>query len=145
MYTIKEVAQRSGFSAYTLRYYERQNILPPVGRDSVGNRLYTDDDMELLSTIRCLKTTGMPISEIGLFISLCRQGDGTLPQRQQIMLAHQAHVQAKIDQMTHELESIQRKVAYYSRACQAGTERFEKQKCGCGYVQTPLCGADCTE
>lgn len=74
--------------------------------------------MQLLDMIRCLKNTGMPVNEIGAFIALCKQGDGTLEQRRQMLLAHQAHVEAKIGQMSQELEHIQAKLNYYDRACQ---------------------------
>ena len=105
-YTIREASQRTGFSAYTLRYYERQKILPPVARDAAGNRTYSEEDIQLLEMIRCLKN-----------IALCKQGDGTLEQRRQMLLTHQAHVEAKIEQMRQELEHIQAKLNYYDRAC----------------------------
>ena len=116
-YTIREASQRTGFSAYTLRYYERQKILPPVARDAAGNRTYSEEDIQLLEMIRCLKNTGRPVNEIGAFIALCKQGDGTLEQRRQMLLTHQAHVEAKIEQMRQELEHIQAKLNYYDRAC----------------------------
>lgn len=119
MYTIREAAEKTGFSAYTLRYYERQNILPPVARDASGNRMYSEDDLNLLETIRCLKNTGMHVNDIGTFIALCREGDSTLEQRRQVMLEHKAQVEERIAQMMHELEHIERKLDYYDRACQA--------------------------
>ena len=96
MYTIREAAEKTGFSAYTLRYYERQNILPPVARDASGNRMYSEDDLNLLETIRCLKNTGMHVNDIGTFIALCREGDSTLEQRRQVMLEHKAQVEERI-------------------------------------------------
>jgi DNA-binding transcriptional MerR regulator len=88
-----------------------------VARDAAGNRTYSEEDIQLLEMIRCLKNTGMPVNEIGAFIALCKQGDGTLEQRRQMLLTHQAHVEAKIEQMRQELEHIQAKLNYYDRAC----------------------------
>ena len=99
MYSIQETARITGFSPYTLRYYERQQVLPPVARDSAGNRDYSQEDIHLLEIIRCLKNTGMPVNDIGKFISLCQKGDGTLQQRLQVLLDHKCHVQQKIAQM----------------------------------------------
>lgn len=130
-YTIREAARITGFSAYTLRYYERQKILPPVARDAAGNRMYSEEDMQLLEMIRCLKNTGMPVNEIGAFIALCGQGDGTLEQRRQMLLAHQAHVEDKIDRMCQELEHIQHKLAYYDKVCgQAQQAKPAGDSCG---------------
>ena len=147
MYTIREAAEKTGFSAYTLRYYERQNILPPVARDASGNRMYSEDDLNLLETIRCLKNTGMHVNDIGTFIALCREGDSTLEQRRQVMLEHKARVEERIAQMMHELEHIERKLDYYDRACQAGSEQKIQAAC-CRVVRydpcrcAPACGSD---
>ena len=89
MYSIQETARITGFSPYTLRYYERQQVLPPVARDSAGNRDYSQEDIHLLEIIRCLKNTGMPVNDIGKFISLCQKGDGTLQQRLQVAAGSQ--------------------------------------------------------
>ncbi len=55
-------------TTYTLRYYDREGLLSNVGRDKSGNRIFSKDDMEILSLICCLKNTGMPIKEIKQFI-----------------------------------------------------------------------------
>lgn len=45
-YSIKTIAQKSGLSQYTLRYYEREGVLPVVARDVNGNRCFNDEDLE---------------------------------------------------------------------------------------------------
>ena len=93
--------------------------------------MYSEEDMQLLEMIRCLKNTGMPVNEIGAFIALCGQGDGTLDQRRQMLLAHQAHVEDKIDRMCQELEHIQHKLAYYDKVCgQAQQAKPAGDSCG---------------
>ena len=129
MYSIQETARITGFSPYTLRYYERQQVLPPVARDSAGNRDYSQEDIHLLEIIRCLKNTGMPVNDIGKFIGLCQKGDGTLQQRLQVLLDHKRHVQQKIAQMEGELAHIEKEIRYYEKACQAGTEQFPQTGC----------------
>ena len=48
----------------TLRYYDKEGLLPFVERSSGGIRLFKDSDFEWLSMIECMKQTGMPINEI---------------------------------------------------------------------------------
>ncbi len=67
-YSIGQVAQKTGLSAYTLRYYEKEGLLPFVKKSDSGMRVYTDSDIAWLSMIECLKATGMPIKEIRLYI-----------------------------------------------------------------------------
>ncbi|MCG0673647.1 transcription regulator [Lactiplantibacillus plantarum] len=73
-YTIKEVADKVGLSAYTLRFYDKQGLLPFVSRNESGYRAFTDGDLHLLHTIICLKNTGMAISAIRQYISYVMAG-----------------------------------------------------------------------
>ena len=50
-YSIKEVSERFTLSPYTLRYYEKEGLLPPVQRDSNGIRMYNDVDLEWLQIV----------------------------------------------------------------------------------------------
>ena len=122
-YTIREVAQRTGLTASTLRYYEREGLLCAVERNGGGRRVYGEEAMDWLSIITCLKNTGMPIQEIRRFVMLCGQGDETLQERYYIILRHRAATEQRIAALRKELEHIDRKAAYYRAACEAGTER----------------------
>jgi len=128
-YTIKQIAEKTGFSTYTLRYYENQKILPPISRDASGNRVYSQEDIGLLDTIRCLKNTGMPLNEIGVFVNLCIQGDSTLETRKQIVTGHKQVVEQKVSQLMSEMKKINEKAEYYAQACKDGTEMYLKEKC----------------
>ena len=122
-YSIREVAQRTGLTASTLRYYEREGLLCDVARNGGGRRVYGEEAMDWLGIITCLKNTGMPIHEIRRFVALCGQGDATLEQRYRIILAHRAATEARIAALRKELDHIDRKAAYYRAACAAGTEK----------------------
>ena len=91
-YTIKEVCERTGLSAHTLRFYEKEGLLTDISRTSGGIRSYSDDDMESLGLICCLKNTGMPLAEIARFIRLTREGEHTLKERCEILREHREHI-----------------------------------------------------
>lgn len=57
-YTISEVAKKMGISAHTLRYYEKEGLLPFIERNESGIRRYKASDFEHLALIHCLKETG---------------------------------------------------------------------------------------
>ena len=63
-YSIKEVAEKTNLSIYTLRFYDKQGLLPFVSRNASGYRTFTEGDLHLLKTICCLKETGMKIADI---------------------------------------------------------------------------------
>lgn len=64
MYTVSETAKMLGTSAATLRYYEREGLLPLVERTPGGIRMFTDQDIPWLREILFLKQGGMSVKEI---------------------------------------------------------------------------------
>lgn len=54
-YSIAQAAKEMNLTTYTLRYYDREGLLSNVKRDKSGKRIFTKDDMEMLSLICCLK------------------------------------------------------------------------------------------
>ena len=111
-YTPAETAELSGFSIDTLRYYEREGILSPVPRTSGGRRMYGDADLGRLLFLRCLRETGMPISQLRRYSELS-DDEGTLPERVALLEEHAARVQARIDSLRDQQRYIQRKISYY--------------------------------
>ena len=63
-YQIKEVSERTGFSAATLRYYEEIGLLPPSTRTAAGYRIFDDATLERLAFIARAKQLGCSLDEI---------------------------------------------------------------------------------
>ena len=84
-YTIGEMAQKLNVAPSTLRYYDKEGLLPSVERSEGGVRIFQDADMGHLSTIKCLKRTGMSIQEIRQYIDLSLQGDETIGERMELI------------------------------------------------------------
>lgn len=80
-YTIGQAAQKANLSPSTLRYYDKEGLLPFLLRSENGIRMFTDTDLEILTIIDCLKKTGMSIKEIKHFMELASQGDSTISER----------------------------------------------------------------
>ena len=113
MSTIKEISEETGITPYTLRYYEREGILPNVKRDSSGNRSYDDESMEWLYFILALRGTGMPLAEIKHYVDLYQEGESTLKIRKQMMLKHKEKVEKDLSKTIRNLERINYKLALY--------------------------------
>ena len=103
-YTIKEAAEQSVLSVYTLRFYDKAGLLPFVARNPAGYRVFTDGDLNLLHTIQCLKNTGMKINDIRTYITLVMQGVGSVDSRRVLL---QAHRQAVVEQQARIAQSLQ--------------------------------------
>ena len=118
-YTIGQAAERAGLSADTLRYYDKQGLLPFVARAENGYRVFTEEDFAWLDTIACLKGTGMELKDIRTFIRWCMQGDSTLQNRLDLILARKREVESQISQLRGYLNTLEQKIDHYRQALDA--------------------------
>ncbi len=125
-YSISEVAKVLNLTVYTLRYYDKEGLMPFVERTTSGTRLFKESDIEALKVIECLKSTGMPIKEIKTFIDWCSKGDSTLQQRYDMFIERKATVEAQMEELKKTMEVIEHKCSYYKTALNAGTEDIHK-------------------
>ncbi|MET3211468.1 UNVERIFIED_CONTAM: DNA-binding transcriptional MerR regulator [Paenibacillus sp. PvR008] len=113
MYSIREVQIKSGLPASTLRYYEKEGILPEVGRDEGGRRVYTEKQIDWLRFVMAMKDTGMTIEEIKVYLELNVKGEETIQERREFLVAHKKKVEEHMAQTQHNLEKIIQKIAFY--------------------------------
>ena len=114
MYSIQEVCNRTGLTAHTLRYYEKEGLLNHVERSAGGIRQYSDEDLEWLGLICCLKNTGMPLQEIARFVQLAHEGDQTLEERVELLKNHRVQLILRMEEMQKYLDKITWKVNFFS-------------------------------
>ncbi len=112
-YTIKEVATLFNISAHTIRYYEKEGLLPFVSRSKSGVRKFTESDIRIFATVCCLKNTGMPIKEISKYIDLVMKGASTIEEREKLLLAHRKEVVRQIEALKDNLKQIDLKIETY--------------------------------
>jgi DNA-binding transcriptional MerR regulator len=125
-YSISEVAKELNLTVYTLRYYDKEGLMPFVERTESGTRLFKDSDIDALKIIECLKSTGMPIKEIKTFIDWCSDGDSTLQQRFEMFMERKAIVEKQLEELKRTMEIIEHKCLYYLTALEAGTEDIHR-------------------
>lgn len=128
-YTIGEMAKKLDIPPSTLRYYDKEGLMPFVERSGGGIRMFHDSDFEWLSIIECLKKTGMSIKEIKIFIDWCMQGDDTIPQRKALIEKQRQAVLSQIQQMNETLEMLEYKKWYYETAEKAGSCKIHETIC----------------
>ncbi|CAJ1225381.1 MerR family transcriptional regulator [Levilactobacillus zymae] len=128
-YSIGQVAEKTGLSCYTLRYYDREGLMPFVHRNAAGRREFSEADLDLVDLITCLKSTGMALKEIRHFIELSMAGDASLAERLQIYQQQRAGVDQQIAQLQAYRQKLNYKVRYFEAACEAGTEAAVEGTC----------------
>ena len=96
---IQEVAQITGLSVYTLRYYERIGLLDNIERADSGHRRYNTDDLQWLQFLVYLRSTGMSIRQMQYCAELKRGGEATRPERLAFLEAHRLRVHEQIQKL----------------------------------------------
>ena len=119
MYSIQDVCKKTGLSAHTLRYYEKEGLLTAVNRSRGGFRQYSDEDLEELGLICCLKNTGMSLQEIARFVQLTHKGEHTLRERVELLREHREAVIARIAEMQNYLDKVTWKLNFFSEKLKA--------------------------
>lgn len=121
-YTIKEAAALTGLPASTLRYYESIGVITPISRGaSSKHRVYTPEDLDLLTWVSCLSATGMSVSDMRRYIGNGALGADAALEQIELLKTQQ-------EQLTVEARSIALRRRYvalkidYWQAVQAGDE-----------------------
>ena len=114
-FTIRNMADRCGMTAHTLRYYERVGLIQPVGRARNGHRRYTDSDASWLNFLHCMRATNMPIREMQRYAALREMGDATIEQRRQLLEEHQATIASQINALQKAHSLLTHKIANYKK------------------------------
>ncbi|MDP0465334.1 MerR family transcriptional regulator [Shouchella clausii] len=108
-----QVAEETGLSIHTLRYYEKEGILPPIKRDEFGARVFDEEAMEWLRFACCLRDTGMTIEEMKGFSQLTLQGDKTIPERVKLLNRQKERVANQVKQLMKNMSMIEQKLEIY--------------------------------
>ena len=124
-YTIKDAAELLHVPPSTIRYYDKEGLLPFVARLESGYRLFSEDDMALLRVIECLKKTGMPIKEIRQFIDWLQEGDASLEKRYETFRERRRIVTEQMAELQKTLDMINFKCAYYEDAIASSAQNRE--------------------
>lgn len=112
-YTIKQVSERTNLSPSTLRYYDKEGLMPLLSRTESGIRKYSDVDISWLGLICCLKNSGMQLDTIKKFMTLCLEGSSTCEERKAILEQHKLHILKQLDVLNHSLDTVNYKLDHY--------------------------------
>ena len=127
-YSIGEVAEKLNLPKSTIRYYDKEGLIPFVERKESGIRMFAESDISMLQVIECLKSTGLSIKDIKRFSEWCQKGDQTLQERYELFLESRKNVKEQMVELQKTLKLIEHKCWYYETALEAGTESIHKNK-----------------
>lgn len=124
MLTIKDVSEIMNISPYTLRFYDKKGLFPFVKRNDRNIRIFTENDLEWVYVVQCLRETGLSISKIRNYIELCVEGDQTIPDRLTLLKKQRCVVKMQLVETQEMLDMVDYKIVSYENRMNNKTDRI---------------------
>ena len=124
--TITEVSQKYDLTADTLRYYERIGLIPPVNRNGSGVRNYSEEDLNWVNFIKCMRNAGLPIEVLIEYVTLYQHGNATIKARKELLVEQRSQLADKIKVMQQTLERLDKKIEGYEERVFVNEEKLKK-------------------
>lgn len=111
--SIAKIAEMTGLSVPTLRFYEQEGLIPPVPRDGAGNRMYGELEITRINTIRCLRAAGLTLGQMRRYFALPDAGEESLRVRREIMLHTQENLSRQMQELHRCMSYLKLKIEHY--------------------------------
>ncbi|AIQ27311.1 hypothetical protein P40081_03185 [Paenibacillus sp. FSL P4-0081] len=108
VFTIAEVAERTGLSQDTIRYYEKIKLLPPASRKENGQRAYSRRELDRVHFVAILKRTHMPLRTIQEYIRASAEED--YEECYSVLDGHKTLIEEQLTELTAALELMKYKL-----------------------------------
>lgn len=112
---ISEIAEHTGLSISTIRFYEKSGLCPIIQRGQDGKRRFSVKDVDWLSLLASLRATGMPLSQMRAFAALYASGDETVPERRSVLIRHRQSLEDRQAELNHCRTILDRKLRNYDQ------------------------------
>jgi DNA-binding transcriptional MerR regulator len=127
--TIREICEKYGLTADTLRYYERIGVIPTVNRTKGGIRNYTEEDVKWVENAVCMRSAGVPMEKLIEYVKLCQEGDSTFQARRDLLAEVREEVQEQLDRYKTTMERLNYKISRYDEAIKTGVLSWDSEGC----------------
>ena len=112
---ISEVSKKYNISPDTLRYYEKEGLLPNVKKNASGIREYSENDCNWVEFIKCMRGAGLSIEVLAKYIELFYKGDSTKEERKNILTEERAKLIDKRDAIQATIDRLDYKIDAYDK------------------------------
>lgn len=112
-YTIKEVADKMDISEHTLRFWAKSGFFPFITRDKNNIRLFSENDLNWVRIVKCLRSVGTENKAIKRYIDLCIIGDSTIKERYQIILDTKKKAYEQMEELKKQIDLLDYKESFY--------------------------------
>ncbi len=124
MYSMKETCQLTNMTYENLKFYCNEGLIPNVKRDHRNYRIFDDHDIKWIQSLNCLKNCGMSIVEMKEYLSLCLEGESSIPKRQEILETKRKSLLRSIAKLQEAVAFIDWKQEFYNDVLSGKTKYY---------------------
>ena len=111
MYTVKQVAEITGISSYTLRFYDKEGLFPHLNRDEQTRRLFSEADVSSIETIQVLRKMGFSLAQIRSYLGAEERSDAKV--RRDIIMEQMDRLRSELAAVVRQMKMLQSKADLY--------------------------------
>ena len=123
--TIAEVSEKYQISADTLRYYEKEGLIPYISRSEGGVRNYTEEDCARIGFVKCMRSAGLSIEVLKQYFELFAKGKRTLKTRRDLLATEREKLRARMTELQDTLKRLDYKISVYDKALKSKTKELK--------------------
>lgn len=123
--TIAQVSKKYQISADTLRYYEKEGLLPYISRTEGGVRNYTQEDCARIGFVKCMRSAGLSIEVLKQYFELFARGKRTLKARRDLLAAEREKLRARMAELQETTRRLDYKISVYDKALKSKTKELK--------------------
>ena len=123
--TIAEVSEKYQISADTLRYYEKEGLIPYISRTEGGVRNYTEEDCARIGFVKCMRSAGLSIEVLKQYFELFAKGKRTLKTRRDLLATEREKLRTRVTELQDTLKRLDYKISVYDKALKSKTKELK--------------------
>ena len=112
---IREVSEKTGITSDTLRYYEKIELIKNISRDKNGIRNYSDEDIQWLEFVKCMRGACLSIDILKKYMNLMDKGNNTIPERKQLLESQLEILKNKKKEIETTISKLKYKIQNYKK------------------------------
>ncbi len=122
MYTIKQVSNIMDVSEHTIRFWAKSGFFPFIKRNENNIRLFSDDDLNWVRIVKCLRSVGVENKSIKKYIDLCVIGDSTIKERYKIIISTKEKALMQMKELKKQIGLLEYKEEFYKDLIENSSE-----------------------
>ena len=123
IYTMMQACKETGMTYQGLKFYCNAGLVPNVKRDKINRRIFDENDIAWIKSLRNLRKCGMSIADMKEYMTLCLKGESSIPERKIILERTRKRLQAHIEELRAAIRYNDGKQGFYDGVL-SGTAQY---------------------